>query len=45
MSVIDADGHVLEPVEMFDELPEEFHPKRPDFPHSDASAAENYVSN
>jgi len=29
MSVIDADGHVLEPVEMFDELPEEFYPKRP----------------
>src|SRR5262245_13679335 len=29
MSVIDADGHIIEPEGMFDHLPEEFHLRRP----------------
>ncbi len=29
MAVIDADGHVIEPEEMFAELPPQFYPRRP----------------
>jgi len=29
MSVIDADGHIIEPEGMFEHLPEEFHLRRP----------------
>ncbi len=29
MSVIDADGHIIEPEAMFEHLPEEFYPRRP----------------
>ena len=29
MAIIDADGHIIEPVEMFNELPREFYPHRP----------------
>jgi len=29
MRVVDADGHVMEPEEMFQELPKEFYPRRP----------------
>ncbi len=29
MPSIDADGHVIEPETMFDDLPKEFYPRRP----------------
>ncbi|NIO11438.1 MAG: amidohydrolase family protein, partial [Deltaproteobacteria bacterium] len=29
MAVIDADGHVIEPLAMFEDIPREFHPRRP----------------
>lgn len=29
MSVIDADGHIIEPEAIFEHLPEEFYPRRP----------------
>lgn len=29
MTVIDVDGHVMEPEAMFREIPQEFYPRRP----------------